>query len=626
MKATRYISTRSAAPSVGIERAVIDGLAPDGGLYVPDKMPRLPARVFDPAPLSYTDLAWLVLAPFFPGWDESWFRAALDASSALFDSPDPVPLVRLDDRIAPAGSAATSATTDSTTAFSPPAITAAPTGTTASDSATTIADSATFRSAASDSTAIAASTYILELFHGPTCAFKDLALSLMGSILRHSLDREGIADRVAILVATSGDTGSAALAGFAHRPGISTVVYYPATGTSLIQRLQMTTVADPSQKVFGIRGNFDDAQRGVKRIFGSSARCFDETGVRLSSANSINMARLLPQIVYYVKAWRDLLVRGVIKPGQSVDFTVPTGNFGDILAARYAKAMGLPVGTLVCASNKNRVLADFFATGTYDRRRDFSVTSSPSMDILVSSNLERAIFESTGRDPVRTASLMKSLAENGHYTLSTTERSWFDDFSADWVDEDATVAEISAVYSRSGYLLDPHTAVASVAARRYRQRQAQRLHPASLSLTPMVVCATASPFKFPAVCLGALSASSSTPGPSHSPDPSHSPSPSHAPNATNLSGLSFSHTGHTDQIDQIGHSGQNDLDLARVLSARTGILLPSPIASLVGYPVPAESPNQVPSSKPSALPAERHTEIIDPSDMESALIAFLKGD
>ncbi len=579
MKATRYTSTRSTAPSVGIERAVIDGLAPDGGLYVPDEMPCLPARVFDPAPLSYTDLAWLVLAPFFPGWDESWFRAALDASSALFDSPDPVPLVRLDDRIAPAGSAATSAT--------------------------------------SDSTAIAASTYILELFHGPTCAFKDLALSLMGSILRHSLDREGIADRVAILVATSGDTGSAALAGFAHRPGISTVVYYPATGTSLIQRLQMTTVADPSQKVFGIRGNFDDAQRGVKRIFGSSARCFDETGVRLSSANSINMARLLPQIVYYVKAWRDLLVRGVIKPGQSVDFTVPTGNFGDILAARYAKAMGLPVGTLVCASNKNRVLADFFATGTYDRRRDFSVTSSPSMDILVSSNLERAIFESTGRDPVRTASLMKSLAENGHYTLSTTERSWFDDFSADWVDEDATVAEISAVYSRSGYLLDPHTAVASVAARRYRQRQAQRLHPASLSLTPMVVCATASPFKFPAVCLGALSASSSTP------DPSHSPSPSHAPNATNLSGLSFSHTGHTGQIDQIG---QNDLDLARVLSARTGILLPSPIASFVGYPVPAESPNQVPSSKPSALPAERHTEIIDPSDMESALIAFLKGD
>ena len=550
MKAIRYISTRSRAPSVGIERAVIDGLAPDGGLYVPQEMPRLPARVFDPAPLSYAELAWLVLAPFFPGWEESWFRAALDASCALFDGPDPVPLVRLGG------------------------------GGTGAASASVTGDGAGARTGAA--------TYILELFHGPTCAFKDLALSLMGAILRHSLDREGVDDRVAILVATSGDTGSAALAGFARRPGIGTIVYYPATGTSLIQRLQMTTATDPSQMVFGIRGNFDDAQRGVKRIFGQSKRILGETGVRLSSANSINMARLLPQIVYYVKAWRELLAAGAIRPAQSVDFTVPTGNFGDILAARYAKAMGLPIGTLVCASNKNRVLADFFATGVYDRRREFSVTSSPSMDILVSSNLERAIFEATGRDPERCAELMRSLAEDGHYALAASERAWFGDFAADWVDEDATVGEIARVFAESGYLLDPHSAVASLAARRRREAGPGD----AAGGNPMIVCATASPFKFPAVCLAAL----------------EGPTGSAAAGAVAVAGAGAA--GHIAADPDGSPVGLTDLDLARILSERSGLPLPKPIAALVD---------------PASAFREIHSRVIDPADMESALLAFLKG-
>ncbi len=483
---------------------MIDGLAPDGGLYVPESMPRLDPLPTAGIPLAYTEIARAVLAPFFSGWSTAWFDAALASSCARFDSPDPVPLVDV------------------------------------------------------------GHCRMLELFHGPTCAFKDLALSLMGAVLRECLDREGLEEPVAILVATSGDTGSAALAGFAGSPGIATAVFYPATGTSRIQRLQMTTASDPKQAVFGIRGTFDDAQRGVKRIFLRAGGIARRTGVRLSSANSINVARLLPQIVYYVKAWRDLRLDGTLTPGGTMNVCVPTGNFGDILAAWYAKSMGVPIGTLLCASNANRVLADFFATGVYDRRREFVVTSSPSMDILVSSNLERMLFEATGRDPSRTTELMTSLAGTGRYELSETERKAFSSFRGDWVDEAETEAEIATLYAESGYLADPHTAVASAVARRYRATTGDS--------APMVVCATASPFKFPAVCLRALARGSVGPGGAEA-----------ERRATD---------------DPAGA-----LELARL----TGLRLPAPLARFV------ESPG----------PAEIHTGVIDPGDMEAKLESFL---
>jgi threonine synthase len=318
----------------------------------------------------------------------------------------------------------------------------------------------------------------------------------MGPLMGLAKEKLGIDEEIVILVATSGDTGKAALEGLA-RPGrpagrIRVVVFYPSEGVSPVQKLQMTSHDAPGATVIGIRGNFDDAQRGVKAIFSSPAAgaFVAERRMRLSSANSINIARLLPQIVYYVSAWRDLRASGTLGPDALADVAVPTGNFGNILAAWYAKRMGLPLGRLVCASNRNRVLTDFFGEKRYDRNRPFYKTESPSMDILVSSNLERLVFHATGEDPGRTARLMGDLAEKGSYALSDSEAAALSDFRAGWADEAEAGAAARRLFEKDRYLIDPHTAVAVAVLEKLR---------AELGASrPTIVAATASPFKFPA--------------------------------------------------------------------------------------------------------------------------------
>ncbi len=335
----------------------------------------------------------------------------------------------------------------------------------------------------------------LELWHGPTCAFKDYALQLMPKLLVEAKKNLNRTEKTLILVATSGDTGKAALDGYHDVPGIEIAVFYPTGGTSEIQRLQMATQEGENVAVYAVRGNFDDAQTGVKRVFGDKdiAAQLAERNIRLSSANSINWGRLVPQIVYYFAAYAQLLKAGKIEFGDLVDFCVPTGNFGDILAGYYAKQMGLPVGKLVCASNENNVLTDFLTTGTYTAKREFFKTTSPSMDILVSSNLERLLYHVTGND-TEVAALMKSLSETGSYTVRPeTLAKIQESFSCGWSSEEQVAEEIRSRYEQDGYLCDTHTAVAfHVAAQKKRGG------------VPMVVLSTASPFKFPRSVLKAL--------------------------------------------------------------------------------------------------------------------------
>jgi threonine synthase len=430
-----YRSTRSDRAAVSPERALLEGIAPDGGLYVPVAVPKLDPAVLATGPLSYAELSFRVLAPFFSGFPESGLRSALEAQSTRFPDSTPAPLV------------------------------------------------------------IKGSMGFLELYRGPTLAFKDLALTLMGSLLGLAREKARLSDEIAILVATSGDTGKAALEGLA-RPGypsngIRVVVFYPSEGVSAVQQLQMTSHDAPGATVIGIKGNFDDAQRGVKAIFANpSAAAFAKSrGMMLSSANSINVARLLPQIVYYVSAWRDMRAAGALGADGIMDVAVPTGNFGNILAAWYAKRMGLPIGRLYCASNRNRVLADFFGERRYDRNRPFFKTESPSMDILVSSNLERLVFYATGEDPLRTAALMRDLMEKGRYELSDTEAAALSDFRAGWADETEAGLAARRLFKRERYLVDPHTAVAVAVLEKLRAESGES--------RPTLVTSTASPFKFP---------------------------------------------------------------------------------------------------------------------------------
>ena len=506
MQPIRFVSTR-AAPGrggevpVGIETAIVNGMPPDGGLYAPTWLPPLPGRVFDPAPLSYAELASLILEPFFPDWDKStldailekaYGRGAAGAEAPYFDCPEVAPLVLLPMPGEGNGQA----------------------------------------------------LYLLELFHGRTCAFKDLALSVLGGLLRESLDRLGRKESILVLTATSGDTGSAALEGLSGVEGVHTAVFYPDGGTSEIQRLQMTTVSAERRFVAGVAGNFDQAQGAVKRIFERAARGEGSlagalAGPRLSSANSINIGRLLPQIVYYVAAWRDLAARGALGPGDQMHVAVPTGNFGDILAAKYAKEMGLPIGRLICASNANKVLADFFETGIYDRRRELLKTESPSMDILVSSNLERLLFMASGGDGARVAALMGELAARGSFEIDVKEKAYIADFSSGWCSDRTAVSVITRLWETCGALVDPHTATAVEVA----LRAAAGLDP----LTPIVVAATASPFKFPRACLQAL------------------------------------REGEGEGAGAAGFAAESgDLGLAARLSALTGIALPGPIRALTG--------------------------------------------
>ncbi|MEW6549247.1 MAG: threonine synthase [Spirochaetota bacterium] len=458
MRAIRFSSTRAMpdgkdSGSVDIETAIVKGMPPDGGLFVPTYLPPLSPRVFDLEPLGYADLAFEVLKPFFHAWDEAVLRRILESAygsagaESKFNHPEIAPLEHLSDLADPM---------DTGMEF-----------------------------------------HLLELYHGRTCAFKDMALSVLGGLLRESLDRLGMKEPVLVLAATSGDTGSAALEGLSGVRGVKTAVLYPQGGTSDIQRLQMTTVQSEGTFVAGIRGDFDDAQRCVKEIFQRASRGEGPlASVYLSSANSINIGRLLPQIVYYVAAWRSLKARNALGADGLMHVAVPTGNFGDILAAKYAKEMGLPIGTMVCASNANKVLADFFATGVYDRRRSLVKTDSPSMDILVSSNLERLLHMAARGDGARVASMMKDLAEQGWFEINETEQAYLSDFSGGWCSDFAAGSTISTVWETSGVLVDPHTATAVEVA----LRAADRLEPKA----PIVVAGTASPYKFPKACLEEL--------------------------------------------------------------------------------------------------------------------------
>jgi threonine synthase len=507
-----YRSTRSDRPAVPPERALLEGIAPDGGLYVPLDYPRLDSALLGLAPLSYAELSYMVLEPFFRGFPEDGLRAALAAQSERFPASAPAPLVEK-------GGLA-----------------------------------------------------FLELYRGPTLAFKDLALTLMGSLLSLARDKAGIGDEIAILVATSGDTGKAALEGLARpgRPanGVRVVVFYPSEGVSPVQKLQMTSHDAPGASVIGIRGNFDDAQRGVKAIFASpEAKSFAfSRRMRLSSANSINIARLLPQVVYYVSAWRDMRNRGMLGPDGLMDVAVPTGNFGNILAAWYAKRMGLPIGALVCASNRNRVLSDFFGERRYDRNRPFYKTESPSMDILVSSNLERLVFHATGEDPARTASLMAELSSKGSYALSASEAESLSDFRAGWADEAEAAAASRRLFEEAGYLIDPHTAVAVAVLEKMRAGRG----PAR----PTLVVSTASPFKFPESVARAIGLS----------------------DAQGLDGASASGDWRAEAL--------RSLDLAERLAEAAGIETPAAVRALRHAPVV-------------------HDTVVEASGMEAAALAAL---
>jgi threonine synthase len=443
----KYYSTRDKNLRVTAAEAMAMGIAPDGGLFVPEEIPQVSAAELRAlGAMDYRGRAVDIMRRYLPDFSEAELADfAAHAYAGNYDDAAIAPLRFTDD-----------------------------------------------------------GTACLELWHGPTCAFKDMALQMLPYLLTASLQKTGEQREVCILVATSGDTGKAALAGFADVPGTRIFVFYPDGGVSKIQRLQMVTQTGDNVGVCAVRGNFDDAQTGVKRIFGD--RAFAETlrarGYFLSSANSINWGRLLPQIVYYFSAYCDYVNSGKLTFGEKLNFSVPTGNFGNILAGWFAKQMGLPVGRFLCASNANNVLTDFITTGVYDRNRPFHLTISPSMDILVSSNLERLLFFHCGDRAA--AGFMRELSETGRYDVGAETREKIGaEFSAAFCDDDATRAKIAAVWYEHGYLLDPHTAVAAAALDQYRAKTGDR--------TPTVVVSTASPFKFASDVLAALGGKSDEP-------------------------------------------------------------------------------------------------------------------
>ncbi len=432
----QFCSTRNEKLSVSAAEAIAQGLSAEGGLFVPTRFPKADLEKIMALP-DYPSITAHVLSLFLTDYQPEFLKSA--AEKAYGEG---------------------------------------------------------FQGRAGQMTRVEDDVYALELWHGPTCAFKDYALQLLPHLLVEAKRLEGKEKETFILVATSGDTGKAALEGFKDIPGVRIAVFYPSEGTSKVQRLQMTTQAGSNVAVYAVKGNFDDAQTGVKRVF-ADPELNEELaakGVELSSANSINWGRLAPQIAYYFSAYQHLLKEGAVRMGEEVDFCVPTGNFGDILAGWYAKQMGLPVGKLICASNKNNVLTEFFETGCYNARRTFYRTSSPSMDILVSSNLERLLWHMGGT--WRVSGWMKDLAEKGSYQVEMDiVRLLNRDFSAGYATEEETAQEIAALFKK-GYLCDPHTAVAFKTAREYRKKQESR--------RPMVVLSTASPFKFPGDVLAAL--------------------------------------------------------------------------------------------------------------------------
>lgn len=438
-----YVSTRDKSLRMTAAQAIVRGLAPDGGLMTPEAFLHLPHGALEQLKdMSYQQRAVYVMQSFLQDFSSAELSAFAAAAygNGKFSHPDVAPVRPVD-----------------------------------------------------------GNTWCLELWHGPTCAFKDMALQMLPHLLTASLTKTAEDKTVCILVATSGDTGKAALEGFRDASGTRILVFYPEDGVSPMQKLQMTTQDGDNVAVCAIRGNFDDAQTGVKAIFTDPivGEKLKEHHMLFSSANSINWGRLAPQIVYYISAYSDLLRTDKIRPGDPINIVVPTGNFGNILAAYYAGKMGLPIRRLICASNRNRVLTDFIRTGVYDRNRDFYTTTSPSMDILISSNLERLLYDLSGGDAAEIRGMMASLAKEGRYQVTEGMREAIQSqFSAGWCDDRQAAEAIAETFRRHGYLLDTHTAVAMHVYREYRRETGDD--------TPAVIASTANPYKFAASVLAAL--------------------------------------------------------------------------------------------------------------------------
>ncbi|MDY6329213.1 MAG: threonine synthase [Lachnospiraceae bacterium] len=434
-----YKSTRSENETVTASQAILKGLASDGGLFVPTQLPKLNVSLEELSKMSYKETAYAVMKEFLTDFTEEELKSCIDkAYDSKFDTEEIAPLVK------------------------------------------------------------AEGAYYLELFHGATIAFKDMALSILPHLLTTSAKKNNVKNEIVILTATSGDTGKAALAGFADVPGTRIVVFYPKGGVSPIQEKQMVTQKGDNTFVVGIKGNFDQAQSGVKAIFGNKEleAEMDKAGFQFSSANSINIGRLVPQVVYYVYAYAKLLANGEITDGEKINVVVPTGNFGNILAAYYAKNMGLPIDKLICASNDNKVLYDFFTTGTYDKNREFILTTSPSMDILISSNLERLIYKIAGNDATKNKELMTSLTTTGKYDITDEMKAELKDFYGNYATEKETAEVIKDIYEKTGYVIDTHTAVAAVVSRKYLKD--------TNDTNKLVIASTASPFKFTRSVMNAI--------------------------------------------------------------------------------------------------------------------------
>ncbi|MDO4285944.1 MAG: threonine synthase [Eubacteriales bacterium] len=434
-----YRSTRSDAAPIKASQAILQGLSEDGGLFVPTSVPKLDRSFAELARMSYQEVAYEVMKLMLTDYTEEELRDCIArAYDSKFDTEEIVPFAEAD------------------------------------------------------------GAYYMELFHGPTIAFKDMALSILPHLMITAARKNHEEKEIVILTATSGDTGKAALAGFAGVEGTKIIVFYPKNGVSPIQERQMVTQQGDNTCVIGIHGNFDDAQTGVKKIFTDSAMKEEmaKKGYQFSSANSINIGRLVPQIVYYCYAYSRLLKEERIADGDAVNFVVPTGNFGNILAAYYAGLMGVPVHRLICASNSNKVLYDFFQTGEYDRNREFMLTSSPSMDILISSNLERLIYHIAGDDAAKDAALMKDLSEKGVYEITPQMREKLGLFVGGYATEEETAQAIRELYEDTGYVIDPHTAVARHVYETYRKDTKDE--------TVSVIASTASPFKFEGSVMKAL--------------------------------------------------------------------------------------------------------------------------
>jgi threonine synthase len=434
-----YRSTRDSSNRVTASQAVLQGLSSDGGLFVPETIPVLQKSMEELSKLNYQETAYEVMKLFLTDYTEDELKdCIMKAYDSKFDTPDIAPLKKVGQE------------------------------------------------------------YYLELFHGATIAFKDIALSILPHLLTKSAKKNNVKEEIVILTATSGDTGKAALAGFADVKGTSIIVFYPKDGVSSVQEKQMVTQQGANTHVVGIRGNFDDAQTGVKKMFNNTdlAARLKKAGYLFSSANSINIGRLVPQIVYYVYSYTTLLKQNQIVNGEKINFAVPTGNFGNILAAYYAKQLGVPIDKLICASNENKVLYDFFETGRYDRNREFILTESPSMDILVSSNLERLIYHIADSDSDKTAELMKALTSHGVYEITDQMKANLEGIIGGWASEQETKETIDKLYTEHGYVIDTHTAVAASVYHNYIMNTNDK--------TKSVIVSTASPYKFGKSVLDAL--------------------------------------------------------------------------------------------------------------------------